>query len=120
VHRFAEPVIRRAGNKCQVSRVEAVELLQACHIKPWSESEDSERLDPNNGVCLAAHVHAAFDAQLIGIKPDGEVVYSDHLSADDRRRLNLPEFVRLEVLSDQRRYLAYRFDKYTRTQELES
>jgi putative restriction endonuclease len=35
-------------------------LLRASHIKPWSQSTDSERLDPANGILLAAHIDALF------------------------------------------------------------
>ncbi len=115
-HRFAEPVIRRAGSRCALSGVEAMALLQACHIKPWSQSDDSERLDLNNGFCFAAHVHAAFDAQLIGVKPNGEVVYSNRLSVEDRARLDLPQIATIDVLTEQRPYLEYRSDQFEKAQ----
>jgi hypothetical protein len=41
-------------------------LLRGSHIKPWTQCEtDAERLDVYNGLLLAAHLDAAFDAGLI-------------------------------------------------------
>ena len=44
------------------------ELLRASHIKPWADcGTDAERLDVFNGLLLAPHLDAAFDAGFITI-----------------------------------------------------
>lgn len=115
-HLFVEPVLRNAGRSCQLSGVTTPALLQACHIKPFAECADQERLDPENGLCLALHIHAAFDAHLIGVKPDGSVVYSDALTEDDRSRMNLPRFAKLNLRPGQNGYVAERFERYLESQ----
>jgi hypothetical protein len=111
---FSDPVKCYWRGRCAVTGIEAPSLLEACHIKPFSDSEDTpaERLDPNNGLYLAAHVHAALDAHLIGISSDGDVRISERLSEDDRRRMNLFNGMRIQVTDKHRPYLDYRYSKF--------
>ena len=56
------------------------ELPRASHIKPWADcATDVERLDIFNGLLLAPHLDAAFDAGFITIAADGTVRVSDAL-----------------------------------------
>jgi HNH endonuclease len=112
VRRFVDPVLRRADGRCQLSGVSARELVEACHIKGFAASSPAERLDLNNGLCLSVHVHRAFDRHLIGIRPDGAVLYADALSLDDRARMNLPTAGQLNVGDGQRAYLAERYAQF--------
>ena len=63
-------------------------------------------------LCLAAHIHAAFDTELIGFSPTGEVRFSKRLSLDDRRRINLADGIHIEVTEQHRPYLEYRYAKF--------
>jgi len=114
--RFAQDVFARYGRRCAVSGVEAVELLQAWHIKPWAESSDDERMDPNNGLCLAVHLHVAFDMHLLGVAPDGLIVLSDRLGRQDRERLKVCEGSQITVTVEQRPYLESRFKQFKEAQ----
>jgi hypothetical protein len=58
--------------------------LEASHIKPWAESNDSERLDPNNGLLLTASLHKLFDAGLISFEDSGKMLVSSKLSQSER------------------------------------
>jgi hypothetical protein len=68
VQRVGQDVFRAAlmdywGGRCAVTGCAEPLLLRASHIKPWAICEaDSERLDVYNGLLLAAHLDAAFDA----------------------------------------------------------
>jgi len=64
--------------------------LRASHIKPWTDSDNSERLDANNGLLLAAGVDAAFDQGFIGFTSNGDLVCSATLGETDRRALGIP------------------------------
>jgi putative restriction endonuclease len=65
-------------------------LLRASHIKPWAEcTTDAERLDPENGLLLAAHLDAAFDAFLVSFDREGALVCGPGLSKADREALGL-------------------------------
>jgi hypothetical protein len=110
--KFCNPVKHRWRGRCAVTGIEATPLLEACHIKPWSASDDRERLDPFNGLYLAAHVHAALDAGLIGVSPEGDVRISERLSQEDRLRMNLVDFMRIRVTDKHRPYLEYRYSRF--------
>lgn len=64
---------------CRVTGVTTPELLRASHIKPWSVSDNRERLDPNNGLLLAPHVDVLFDRGLLSFESDGTVLVSAKL-----------------------------------------
>ena len=55
VYRFRNPA-------CLVTGMTFAPLLRASHIKPWAACENgNERLDPYNGIILAAHIDILFD-----------------------------------------------------------
>jgi putative restriction endonuclease len=65
-------------------------LLRASHIKPWARCEtDGERLDVYNGLLLAAHLDAAFDAGLISFSDDGAILFSPRFAQEDRDALGI-------------------------------
>jgi hypothetical protein len=67
------------GEVCALTGIDVPELLIASHIKPWRDSDDRERLDPCNGLLLAAHVDKAFDCCLLGFREErGELIVSLH------------------------------------------
>jgi len=53
------------GEVCALTGIALPELLIASHIKPWRESSNEERLDPANGLLLAAHADKLFDRHLL-------------------------------------------------------
>jgi putative restriction endonuclease len=62
-------------NKCCITGINNAKLLNACHIVGWSEDE-TNRTNPQNGLCLNVLFHKAYDENLIGISPDYEVFVS--------------------------------------------
>jgi putative restriction endonuclease len=87
--RFRADVLRLWGNCCAVTSSTIVEVIRASHIKPWRESTDKERLDPQNGFPLVANLDALFDANLITFEPTGEMVISPLLSSAERNIFGL-------------------------------
>lgn len=59
------------GEVCTLTGIALPELLIASHIKPWRESDNRERLDPANGLLLAAHVDKLFDRHLLSFEMQG-------------------------------------------------
>lgn len=112
VRRFVEPVKAYWGNRCAVTRIGLPELIEACHIKPWSEADDRERIDAFNGVCLAVHIHRAFDAHSIGFDPDGQIVFSSRLSETERSRLGLGSVEKANFADRHKKYLEYRYKQF--------
>ncbi|UVK49993.1 HNH endonuclease (plasmid) [Mesorhizobium sp. AR02] len=87
---FRDALFAYWGGVCAVTGVSEPRLLRASHIKPWAQCEtDAERLDVYNGLLLAAHLDAAFDAGLIAFKDNGEILISDNLTESDRRAMNI-------------------------------
>lgn len=73
------------------------ELLRASHIKPWAEcSTDDERLDVFNGLLLAPHLDALFDAGWVTFDDDGMVLVSASLPSDAAMLLGVSMTWRME------------------------
>ena len=76
--------------KCCVTGLDVPELLRASHIRPWAQCEtDEQRLDVFNGLLLAPHLDALFDAGLMTIDAAGVVQLSAKLTAERRTALGL-------------------------------
>lgn len=61
-------VVWNNGEACGLTGLAVPEMLVASHIKPWRDSTDTERLDPINGLLLAAHVDKLFDRHLLSFE----------------------------------------------------
>jgi putative restriction endonuclease len=59
--------LRAYVSQCALCRLRHPELLDAAHIK--EDSEGGEPVIPN-GVAMCAIHHRAFDAQVLGVRPD--------------------------------------------------
>jgi putative restriction endonuclease len=71
-------------------------LLRASHIKPWAKCDtDAERLDVYNGLLLAAHLDAAFDAGLISFGDEGVILFSPQFTHEDRDALGINDHLSL-------------------------
>lgn len=64
---FRERVLIAYESQCALCRLRHPELLDAAHIK--EDSEGGEPIVPN-GLAMCAIHHRAFDAQVLGIRPD--------------------------------------------------
>ena len=101
IQRVGQDIFRQAlldfwDGACAVTGVRTTPLLRASHIIPWAEcGSDAERLNVYNGLLLAAHLDAAFDAHLISFDETGRMLFSPLLPEDDCRRLGLDENMRL-------------------------
>lgn len=83
-------------------------LLRASHAKPWAVSNDEERLDPFNGLLLAVHYDALFDAGLISITDSGRVLISAELDGRTRQAMGLTGNLNVSQLRPGHRvYLAH-------------
>ena len=79
----------------------------ASHIKPWSESEDDEKLDPDNGLLLCPNHDKAFDGAYITFDDDGKIIISDELSEENRVFLNIREGMHIDMNEGRRKYIKY-------------
>jgi hypothetical protein len=97
VQRVGQNIFRNAlldywGGVCPLTGITHPRLLRASHMKPWAACDtDADRLNVHNGLLLAAHLDAAFDAGLIGFADNGGLLVSPTLSTDDRTHLHLSD-----------------------------
>lgn len=75
---FRKSVLASYNHSCCITGLANDELLIASHIKPWKDSDENEKTNPSNGVCLNALHDKAFDRGLITIDKNKIV----HISND--------------------------------------
>lgn len=105
--KFRSDLGLRWNSACAVSGCTVTALLRASHIKPWRFSNNRERLDPDNGILLAAHLDSLFDSGLITFDESGLLVPSPHLRDDGRPIIQLGKRLRKTPSAEMRIYLAY-------------
>ena len=99
--RIGQDVFREAlmvfwDGACAVTGIRHPRLLRASHIVAWADCEtDAERLNVYNGLLLAAHLDAAFDAHLISFGVDGQIQFGPQLCREDIAALGLTSEMRL-------------------------
>ncbi len=75
---FRKTVLANYNYKCALTQIDLPELLIASHIIPWATNE-KERLNPTNGICLSSLYDKAFDCGLISFSDSGVVIFSNRL-----------------------------------------
>jgi hypothetical protein len=108
---FRQGLMTLWGGRCAITGLAVPELLRASHAKPWAVATDVERLDVFNGLLLAAHLDAAFDAGLITVQHDGVVAVSSALPADAISMLGLTTVMRVDLQGPHRPYLQWHRDQ---------
>lgn len=76
---FREALLESWEYKCALTGCDFEPLLRASHIKPWRDASNRERLDPGNGLLLAAQVDVLFDRYLLSFSDDGNVLVATQL-----------------------------------------
>ncbi|EAA3793210.1 HNH endonuclease [Salmonella enterica subsp. enterica serovar Livingstone] len=80
---------------CPVTNISFEPLLRASHIKPWAACHTGkERLDPFNGIMLAAHIDLLFDQGWLSFNDDGEILLSNELNPKIASQLELPKKIK--------------------------
>ena len=108
---FRDALFDYWSGRCAVTGLDQRELLRASHMKPWAACDnDDERLDPMNGLLLAAHWDAAFDRGLVTFDEDGLVQASAKLAPSARSLLALDqggEQPRIALTPEHQAYLSH-------------
>ncbi len=119
---FRGAVLRAYDERCSICRLPRRELLDAAHILP----DQDARSEPivSNGLALCKLHHGAYDAHLIGIRPDHTIEVSPRLMAErDGPTLEhgLKGFAHQRIRLPRRReqhpnpeHLEYRYDLFRR------
>ena len=81
---FRQMILKTYESRCAISGINLPELLVAGHIVPWSENE-SERLNPENGLCLSHLYDRAYEKGLICIDTDYKILISKRLKDESSK-----------------------------------
>jgi hypothetical protein len=68
------------GSTCALTGLRAPRLLQACHLVPWNDASEKEKINPHNGLLLCVHLHALLDSHLISFDDDGRLMLAKGLN----------------------------------------
>ena len=83
---FRQTVLSSYNQKCCITGINNSALLQASHIVDWSIDEQN-RTNPENGLCLNALFHKAYDENLLGITPDYDIIISEEFLGNKLREV---------------------------------
>jgi hypothetical protein len=109
--RFREEVMNLWGRCCSVTGMNNCSVLKASHIKPWRDSSNEERLDPNNGLLLIPNLDTLFDLGFISFDEEGKIMISTNLSKEDRDYLGVKDDFWLRNMSPEtKEYMKYHRD----------
>jgi putative restriction endonuclease len=89
---FRKVVLAAYGSKCCITGNPVEGLLVASHILPWADFP-AERLNPKNGLCLAAYFDRGFDCGLIAFDRYARLVVSPALRSDTPNEAIESEFI---------------------------
>ena len=110
---FGSEVRELWNHRCAVTGSSTMSALEASHIKPWADSTDDERLDPNNGLLLTANLHKLFDAGLISFEDSGKMLVSSKLSQSEREIFGVVgKKLSKKPSAETAKYLAYHRTKF--------
>jgi len=90
---------------CSVTGYKDISLLVASHIKPWSKSNNQERLDPYNGLLLLPNLDKAFDLGFISFEKTGNILISSKLL--EYKHLGISREMSIQVKEQNKHYLEY-------------
>ncbi len=106
---FRESMLKKY-KKCCLCNMPNKELLIASHIKPWSKSNQSEKMDTCNGFLFCPNHDKLFDLGFISFGDDGKVLVSPRLSQDDRTLLNIFDDMEMKLDKGNSYFLKYHRD----------
>lgn len=96
---------------CCLCKVSNPKFLIASHIKPWACSESDEKLDIDNGLLLCPNHDALFDSGYISFDENGVIMISEHLEQNDAIFMNINEYMRISLSSQNRKYMKFHREK---------
>ncbi|MYN20229.1 hypothetical protein GTP81_26140 [Rugamonas sp. FT107W] len=83
---FRTGLMNRWKDRCAVTGCQAAALLVASHIVPWSQcTTKAQRLEPSNGLLLAAPIDKLFDLGYISFDEQFKIVISKDLKILDQK-----------------------------------
>jgi predicted restriction endonuclease len=99
-------------SECLISKVTDERLLIASHIKPWTISNNVEKIDHYNGLALTPTYDRMFDQGFISFSANGTIIISAYISPLNIKKLNLTPNKKYDIpnLEKRKKYLSYHRD----------
>ena len=94
---FKREVLQECDSTCAFTLVRDPGLLIAGHIKPWAKSDDSEKLDPKNGLVFTPTYDRLFNNGLISFTEQCALIISPLLSRETSTRLHIHPNMELDL-----------------------
>lgn len=92
---WREALMVRYERRCPFSGVRDERLLRASHIKPWADSNDEERLDPDNGFLMNVMLDALFDKGMVRVNEQGQLIPAEALDESVQLQVDAAKAVNL-------------------------
>ena len=93
--KFREKLLKKFDCKCCLCGVNMPELLTASHIKPWSDSDENEKLSSDNGLLLCPNHDRLFDSGYISFDDSGNIIISSKIDESNKMFLNINSDMRI-------------------------
>jgi len=87
----------RKASKCAFTGITEPSLLIAGHIKPWAVSDNSERLNPQNGLLFTPTFDRLFNNGYISFKENRNLLISPLLSKKTVELLGIVQFMDIDI-----------------------
>jgi hypothetical protein len=105
--------VRLNEKACRITGITNIKHLIASHIKPWSESSDTEKLNGCNGLLLAPHVDHLFNNGMIGFSDAGDLIISPKLDKNILSSWKIDEVLNVGKFNEeQKEFLKYHRHKF--------
>jgi len=102
--------VRQIEKVCRVTKVSNPRHLIASHIKPWSKSDDAEKISGFNGLLLAPHIDHLFDKGFISFDGDGDLIFSNKLELEILAKWQIKKINVGSFRNEQKQFLEYHRD----------
>jgi len=103
--------VRLIEHACRVTKVANPKHLIASHIKPWSKSDDIEKLSGYNGLLLAPHIDHLFDRGLISFENNGKLILSKQFDHEVLNKWSINKTINVGAFRpEQKQFLDYHRD----------
>jgi hypothetical protein len=110
---YRQEILKKWNNLCSITGCSLTEILISSHIKGWSECNEDERLDVDNGILLSPNIDSLFDKHFISFEDDGLIMISEKVSKQDLDILGVSKSIRLKVDEGMKKYLKHHRNIFT-------
>lgn len=108
--KFRKEVLKAAGNRCLITNITTLDVLQACHIKQVCD-QGSDHI--SNGIILRVDLHLLYDKGHLKITENGDLLFSEYLMQDGYysstlpKKIIIPDYVNKNALRKRNSYSDY-------------